>query len=173
MKRDLITPRIAIVALVLLAASAGLWSVLLFRLAAPDHMKVRVVALESSLDRINRVARARGDAGSFAAGAVCAAAGPGANALVTRIEQAAAGAGVALKTLSVRPGEDTGTAELTPIAVQVEALGRQDAMMSMLSTLSQGGTTIFVETADLKPQAAGMIDLKLNGRALCWNAARS
>jgi hypothetical protein len=148
------------------------WAALLGALAQPKDLKARLAAVDRQLTQAERLARASGDAAAFPEGTVCAAAGPGADALKRRIETSAAAASVALTDLAVTPAAtDDASGQLTPIRLELQASGKHEAIVAMLAALDRDRPTLFVETADLKPQAGGAVNLKLIGRVQCWTSA--
>jgi hypothetical protein len=158
------------------AAAIALVSALgLSALARPQDLKARLAVVEDEVARAERHASAPGEAGAFPAGAVCAAPGPGADALKRRIETDAAAASVSIGALSVDvPTPDADSAAvasaspLTAVRLQLQVNGKYEAVAAMLGALDSGGPVIFVDSADLKPQSGGAASLKLTGRVLCW-----
>ncbi|MBS0297125.1 MAG: hypothetical protein JSR45_12505 [Proteobacteria bacterium] len=151
---------------------AALWAALLGAISQPKDLKARLAAIDTRLDEAERLTKSRGDAAAYADGTVCAETGQGADALKKRIETGAAAASVALTSLAVTPasGVDAG-GQLSPVRLELEASGKHEAILALLAALDRDRPAIFVDTADLKPQAGGGVTLKLNGRVLCWTSA--
>jgi Type II secretion system (T2SS), protein M subtype b len=165
--------RTAVTGVTAVVVVGGLTFTLLSMLSRPQDFKSRVRSLDHEISRVERLSKSKGDAGAYAAGAICDNPAVGANALETRARNAAAAASVALTGLSATPplADDQG-GPTAPVALQFSASGKYEAVVAMLSSLDRDEPEIFVDAADLKPAAAGQVTLKLTGRILCWTSAR-
>ncbi len=171
MRRTAVDVPTAFAGVTLAVVCAGGLFLTLGGFARPHDLKARVAAVETQVARVERLAALPGDPNAYAPGAVCAEAGPGADALKQRVEANAAAASVALTALAVTPSGDV-LGQTTPVSLKFEATGKYEATLLMLNLLARSQPQVFVETVDLKPQAGGSAVLKLSGRVLCWTSAR-
>ena len=168
MNRD--KPSAAVVALSVLATlvTALLAQFLFSALVKPPSYSRRMAALTASVDALNQPTGStrRG----YGPGAVCNGAAQAASESLRRalVEQART-VGAGLKDLSVAPGERQG--ELTPIDVSFTAEGPYASTVQILALLQAAQPEVFVDSADLRPTAAGAA-LSIRGRAFCWPFVR-
>ena len=171
MRHRPIDVRLALAAVTSVAVVAALWAALLGAVSQPKDLKARLAAVDARLNQAERLTHARGDASAYADGTVCADVGRGADALKRRVETGAAAASVSLTSLAVTPASAAdATGQLSPVRLELQASGKHEAVLALLGTLDQDHPAIFIDTADLKPQAGGGVTLKLNGRVLCWTS---
>jgi hypothetical protein len=165
-----LSPRTSLMAATAAAGVAVLTALTLSAFSRPADLDRRLAVVDGQITRAERLALSPSDGASYPAGAVCASVGPGADALKRRVETRAAAASAALTALAVDPGTNVAVGEgaLVPIRLKLEASGKYEAMVGLLQGLAAERPTIFVDTADLKPQSGGAARLQLSGRVLCW-----
>jgi hypothetical protein len=137
-------------------------------LSRPSGLQTRLAAITRQTDEIERLkARLKGPS-SYPAGAVCQTqTEPAIEALRQRIDLAASAAGVTVSGVSAAAqAPDEALAGLQPILVSLEANGPYRSVVGLLQTLSRSTPSLFIDTLDLKSDAA-VVSLKFSGRLFC------
>lgn len=153
------------------AATAVLVVIALSTLARPSGFSGRMGDLEDSVTASEQSLKA-GSGLSYAPGSVCDRTQvEEADAIKARLQAAAQSAGVTLTSLNAAAGpQGQGGVTLSPVTLQVQANGRYDQVMTLLTDLANDRPTIFIDTADLVSKTSS-VDLKLEGRVFCSNDA--
>lgn len=162
---------------VIAATIAGAFSATLFAtliiIARPHAYSSRIALLGQQTGKIETMLHRPGDSSAYPARAVCRGSPDvAASAFQQQIRAAAGGTGVTIASAEADPGSaDANAGALIPIAVQLEANGPYDGVVSMLGRLARNQPELFLDRVDLKSQTS-FVNLKLSGRIYCSTSAR-
>jgi hypothetical protein len=142
-------------------------------LARPDHYGARMRGLNDQLSQAEAQLHGAADAGAYPAKALCrSSADQAALDLRQRLQSQAAAASVAVADVLAAPAAtESPDPRLVPVTLQFTASGRYEQVVALLSSLAKSQPEIFVDTLDLRPDAANA-RLKLTGRVFCSSSAR-
>ena len=173
MARKPIDANTALMAVTIAAFVAVAFYLLLSMAARPHGLTPRLGQVSGEVAQVETTLARAGGASPYAPGAVCHDAGPAAEAaLRQRLQAGASAAQVNLANLTTAVGVgDEAQGSLMPVTFQVEASGHYEAVVALLGALTKAEPEVFIDTADLKSQAAS-VALKLSGRVFCSTAAR-
>ena len=150
----------------LLVGAAVVAYLIFVGISTPPHFKARLAQIDRKLAAADAALRKGAGSSAYSKGVVCADSAERATAaLQSRVQAAASAAGVTISNLAATPGS-SGQVGLTPIGLQFEASGHNDAVIAMLASLSRQTPTIFTDSADLTSQVSA-VDLKFQGRIYC------
>lgn len=142
-------------------------------LATPAHYDARKRALNDELAQAQTYLRGAGDAGAYPAKALCTTSPEQAALDIRQRLQAQASTGaVTVTDIAAAPApSESPDPRLEPVTLQFGAAGRYEQVITLLGALAKSQPEIFVDTVDLRPEAANA-RLKFTGRLFCSRSAR-
>ena len=146
---------------------------LLMVMAKAPSVSVGLPRAGHAMDQVEAALNRPGDAYAYRPNALCRGLPAAAEAsLRQRLNSAAAIDGIALSTVSMNEGAREGAVGApVPVALQLQASGPYNAMMSFLGALSRLQPQIFLSTVELRSNTS-TVALTLNGRFYCSISAR-
>ena len=158
-----------IVAAVLIAAAGALiFGVVLASMSAPGDFKDRLAVVDQRIERAKTLLQPARDRGAYGADALCAGdPAQQAKRLQDEVSTQAAQNNLSLDSLETRVEIGDALAErLTPVRVRFSATGSYEGAVALLALLARERPQVFVDSLDMTPKTAN-VTLALSGRVFC------
>jgi len=162
-------PGLAVAATLAGGIAALLTALGLAALARPADSATRTAALETQLDRIERLQPVPTGGAAYPKGAVCREGAVRGAAQVEQKLRAALGQ-AKLARLSFSPEADDRDGRPTAVALRFETEGSYEDAAALLNALAASRPMIFADTVDLETRASA-VALQFSGRFYCSTSA--
>lgn len=149
------------------AVTVGLMSLI----AAPSGAHARLSTATAAVATMETAMAKAGGPSAYPADAVCPSKAEGVSLVQSRLQEAAAVAGIPLSDVTVAQGSGNEASGLTPISISFSAKAQYDVLLKFLGSLGESQPEVFVDAADITPDTS-VATLQFSGRALCWTIAR-